>query len=105
MEGVLDVSNTAALTDTIVKALLEEPSAVIVDISSLQVHAEAGWSAIVRFPATRSDEDLALTLLHDHDTLVHPGYFFDLTGGTFLVVSLLPPPEVFDAGTAAMIDP
>jgi len=65
--------------------------------------AEAGWSAILRFPATRSDEELALALLRDHDTLVHPGYFFDLTGGTFLVVSLLPTPEMFDAGTAAII--
>jgi aspartate/methionine/tyrosine aminotransferase len=27
--------------------------------------------------------------------LVHPGYFFDLRGGTFLVVSLLPDPAVF----------
>jgi hypothetical protein len=27
--------------------------------------------------------------------LVHPGYFFDLSGGAFLVVSLLPRPDLF----------
>jgi anti-anti-sigma factor len=47
VEGVLDVSNTAALSDTIVKAMLEEPSAIIVDVSALQVHSEAGWSAFI----------------------------------------------------------
>jgi len=65
--------------------------------------AEAGWSAIVRFPATRTDEELALALLRDRDTLVQPGYFFDMPAGTFLVISLLPEPHVFDAGVAAIV--
>jgi len=58
--------------------------------------AEAGWSAIVRVPATRTDEAWAATLVTDAGVLVHPGYLFDLRGGTFLVVSLLPHPAVFE---------
>jgi hypothetical protein len=58
--------------------------------------AEAGWSAIVRYPqlGDRDDEALALTLLEEHGVLVHPGHFFDLDGGTFVVVSLLGPTPV-----------
>ncbi len=57
--------------------------------------SEGGWSAILRVPATRTDEAWATTLLADDGVLVHPGYFFDLTGGTFLVLSLLPAPAPF----------
>jgi alanine-synthesizing transaminase len=60
--------------------------------------SEGGWSAIVRVPATRGDEAWAITLLAEDGVLVQPGYFFDLTGGTFLVLSLLAPPEIFAEG-------
>ena len=57
--------------------------------------ADAGWTAIVRVPAVCSDEAWATMLVTEAGVLVHPGYFFDLRGGTFLVVSLLPEPELF----------
>jgi anti-anti-sigma factor len=47
VDGVLDPSNSAALRDSIVKATLNEPSAVIVNVSALQVPAESAWSAFV----------------------------------------------------------
>ena len=56
---------------------------------------EGGWSAVVRVPATRSEEQLVLHLLEEEHVLVHPGYFFDFPSEAYLVVSLLPPPEVF----------
>ena len=65
--------------------------------------SEAGWSAIVRVPATRSDETWATGLLTEAGVLVHPGYFFDLRGGTFLVVSLLPPTELFAEATRRLL--
>ena len=66
--------------------------------------AEAGWAAILRVPAVRSEEAWALALLDDDDLLVQPGYFFDLTGlGTTLVVSLLPEPAIFAAGVARLV--
>lgn len=65
--------------------------------------AEAGWSAIVRVPAVRADEAWAAGLVTDTGVLVHPGYFFDLRGGTFLVVSLLPEPTLFAEAIRRMI--
>ncbi len=45
--GVLDVSNSAALRDSIMTANLDEPSAVIVDVSALQAPEESAWSAFL----------------------------------------------------------
>ena len=50
---------------------------------------EGGWTAVVRVPALRSEEALALSLLEHEHVLVHPGYFFDFDTEAFLVVSLL----------------
>ena len=57
---------------------------------------EGGWSVVVRVPATESEETLVLRLLNDTGVLVHPGYFFDFPEEAFLVLSLLPAPDVFD---------
>jgi aspartate/methionine/tyrosine aminotransferase len=65
--------------------------------------SEAGWIAIVRVPAIHTDEAWAASLVTETGVLVHPGYFFDLRGGTFLVVSLLPDPPVFAEAVARMI--
>ena len=64
---------------------------------------EGGWSAIVRVPATRTDAAWAETLLVEDGVLVHPGYFFDLAGGAFLVLSLLPPLDVFGEGVRRVV--
>jgi anti-anti-sigma factor len=47
VEGVLEVANSAALRDSIMAATLAAPSAVIVNITSLEVPAEAAWSAFI----------------------------------------------------------
>jgi aspartate/methionine/tyrosine aminotransferase len=46
-------------------------------------------------PAVRTDEQWALAFVEQDGVLVHPGYFFDLRGATYAVVSLLPRPDVF----------
>ena len=63
-------------------------------VSRLSV--DGGWYAILRIPATRSDEDWALDLL-THGVYVHPGHFYDFPAEGFLVVSLLPAREIFAA--------
>jgi len=63
---------------------------------------EGGWSAVLEVPATMSDETLVLRILETH-VLVHPGYFFDFARGAFLVVSLLPRPEIFRDAIARML--
>ena len=57
---------------------------------------EGGWSAVLQVPATESEEERVLRLLEEHDVLVHPGYFFDFPREAYLVLSLLPPRDVFD---------
>jgi aspartate/methionine/tyrosine aminotransferase len=65
---------------------------------------EGGWSAVVRVPETRSEEELALQLLELDGVLVHPGYFFDFAREAFVVVSLLAPPALFEAGAARLLE-
>jgi hypothetical protein len=62
----------------------------------------AGWSACLRVPAVRSEEDLVLGLLEAHDVLVQPGYFFDFPHEAFLVLSLLPKEDDFREGVARL---
>jgi len=65
-------------------------------VSRLKV--EGGWCAVLRVPATRSDEDLAIKLLSTHGVSVHPGHFYDFPSGDHVVLSLLTPNEIFGAG-------
>ena len=58
----------------------------------------AGWAACLRVPAVRPEEEIVLDLLESHDVLVHPGYFYEFPSEAWLVVSLLPPPDVFAEG-------
>ncbi len=60
--------------------------------------ADGGWSAVIRVPATRSEEALVTELLARDAVAVHPGYFFDFPHEAFLVVSLLAEPEAFARG-------
>jgi alanine-synthesizing transaminase len=65
-------------------------------IELLQV--QAGWSAVLRVPAIRTEEELVLELLERDGVLVHPGFFFDFPHEAFLIVSLLPDPALFAEG-------
>ena len=59
---------------------------------------EGGWSAVLRVPATRSDEDLAIEFLNAQGVSVHPGHFYEFPGNGYLVVSLLTPEHTFAEG-------
>jgi alanine-synthesizing transaminase len=62
------------------------------------IEPEGGWSAVLRVPATVSEESLVLDLISRARVVVHPGFFFDFAAEAFLVVSLLPDPAVFAEG-------
>src|SRR4029077_5190088 len=47
---------------------------------------EGGWYAVLRIPATRTDEELAIKLLQEHDVHLHPGHFYDFPSDGYLVV-------------------
>jgi aspartate/methionine/tyrosine aminotransferase len=63
-----------------------------------RLEVEGGWYAVLRVPAMRSDEDLALALLNEKGVYVHPGHFYDFTADGFLVVSLITPERTFAEG-------
>lgn len=87
-----------------VRVNLERLRSVALDHPSCTVHrVEGGWSAVLRVPATNTEEALALALLQEDHVLVHPGYFFDFPHESFLVVSLLPEPSVFVEGMRRLL--
>ena len=63
--------------------------------SSARLEIEGGWYAVLRVPATRSDEDLAIDLLAKKNVYVHPGHFYDFPSDGYLVVSLITPEQEF----------
>ncbi len=67
------------------------------------LRTEGGWSAVLRVPATRSEEQLALDLLRTERILVHPGYFFDFPREAYVVVSLLPAHDLFEDAVARLL--
>lgn len=70
-----------------------------------RLELEGGWYAVLRVPATRSDEDLALALLDERDTYVHPGHFYDFSSEGHLVVSLLVEEAPFSRGLTPLLMP
>jgi aspartate/methionine/tyrosine aminotransferase len=65
---------------------------------------EGGWSAVLRVPSTRREEDLVLELLERDEVLIHPGLFFDFPHEAFLVCSLLPEPQLFADGVRRLME-
>ena len=66
--------------------------------SCSRLKVEGGWNAVIRVPATRSDEELALELLVTRGVYVHPGHFYDFRSEGYLVVSLISPHSNFSQG-------
>jgi len=62
------------------------------------LHTEGGWSLILQLPNTRSEEDWMLRLLEEQDTLLQPGFFFDMPPQPYAVASLITEPGVFSDG-------
>ncbi len=67
------------------------------------VPVEGGWYAVMRVPATDSEERLTLDLLERAHVLVYPGYFFDFQKEAFLVISLLPEPYLFESAARRIL--
>lgn len=68
-----------------------------------RLEVEGGWYAVLRVPATRSDEELALELLEEKNVYVHPGHFYDFQQEGHLVVSLITPANEFAEGIQRLL--
>lgn len=66
--------------------------------------ADGGWYTILEVPRTMSDEGWVELLLIEEGIFVHPGFFFDMDREGFLVLSLLPEPEVFAEAVGRLSD-
>ncbi len=64
---------------------------------------EGGWYAVLRHPATRPGEDLAIELLETKGVHVHPGHFYDFPAEGYAVVSLITPEHDFSRGIDALL--
>lgn len=80
---------------------LERAAAAVPSVDLLR--PEGGWSAVLRAPATEDDEASAVALLREEGVAVHPGTFFGFPRNGWIVVSLLPEPEVFDGGIRRLL--
>ena len=68
-----------------------------------RLRAEGGWYAILRVPSTLADDDWAIELLSRDAVFAHPGHFYDFPSEGHLVISLLPPSEVFQEGIRRLL--
>jgi aspartate/methionine/tyrosine aminotransferase len=68
---------------------LETLRAALAGSAATLLPVEGGWTAVMRLPRTRSEEDWVLGLLSAERTLVQPGWFYDFEDEPFIVVSLL----------------
>ncbi|MGH9692382.1 MAG: pyridoxal phosphate-dependent aminotransferase [Candidatus Acidiferrales bacterium] len=68
-----------------------------------RLEVEGGWHAVLRVPATRSDEDLAIESLTTKGVYVHPGHFYDFPADGYLVVSLITPERIFSDGIELLL--
>jgi len=68
-----------------------------------RLQIEGGWYAVLRVPATRSDEDLAIALLQEKSVLAHPGHFYDFASDGYLVLSLITHEADFREGISRLL--
>src|SRR6267154_4316584 len=71
--------------------------------SCVRLTVEGGWCVVLRVPATRSDEDLAIELLTAQGVSVHPGHFYEFASDGYLIVSLITPERIFAEGTSRLL--
>jgi alanine-synthesizing transaminase len=95
----------AALRRTILERVRRNRAALeraLLGSAASVLRCEGGWYSIVRLPELCDDEAWCLRLLERDRLVVQPGYFFDLTQGAHVVLSLITPEPVFAQGVARL---
>jgi alanine-synthesizing transaminase len=69
-----------------------------------RLEVDGGWYAILRVPATQSDEELAISLLQKKNVLIHPGHFYDFPTDGYLVLSLITSSAEFQEGAVRLLE-
>ena len=92
------------LMDRVLANLSELDHQLAMQKTCQRLNVEGGWYAVLRVPATKSDEDWAIALLREQSVLVHPGHFYDFPSDGYLVLSLITPEEEFGRGISGALD-
>lgn len=71
--------------------------------SCSRLEVEGGWYVVLRVPATRPDDDLAVDLLESMGVYIHPGHFYDFPGDGYLIASLITPEHDFAEGIRRLL--
>jgi alanine-synthesizing transaminase len=71
--------------------------------SCSRLEVEGGWNAVIRVPATRTDEEFAIELLATKGVYVHPGHFYDFSLEGYVVVSLIASLRDFASGMKLLL--
>jgi alanine-synthesizing transaminase len=71
--------------------------------SCSRLEVEGGWNAVIRVPATRTDEEFAIELLATKGVYVHPGHFYDFSLEGYVVVSLIASLRDFAGGMKLLL--
>jgi aspartate/methionine/tyrosine aminotransferase len=76
----------------------------VAEVPAVTLHRPAGgWSAVLRVPTVVDEEELLVRALVEEGVAAHPGYFFDFPRPGYLVLSLLPPEEIFAEGVRRLL--
>jgi aspartate/methionine/tyrosine aminotransferase len=75
----------------------------VADSAATLLPVQGGWYALLRLPATLSEEEWVLGLLRGEQLLVQPGYFYDFASEAFVVLSLLTPEAALDEGIERLL--
>ncbi len=68
------------------------------------LHTEGGWSVLLQLPRNQNGEEWVAQLLQQKQTLLQPGFFFDMPGEAYAVASLITEPDEFRAGIDRLRD-
>ncbi len=67
------------------------------------LNAEGGWYAIVKLPSVRREEEWVELFLEHDGVYLFPGYFFEMSGGSYVLISLIVRPEGLEEAVTAIL--
>jgi alanine-synthesizing transaminase len=64
---------------------------------------EGGWCIVLEFDDALPDDARAMQLLETHNVFIHPGYLYDFAREGYIILSLLTPEDIFQAGVTHLL--
>ncbi len=90
-------SRTAVNREFLLKSFAQETLGTVLQV-------QGGWYMIIKLPDGFDEEGIVEALLLKDQVYVHPGYFFNFSDEPYLILSLLPPEEIFRQGVNKILN-